>query len=123
MISSNPNPKMFLIRTPEGKKYNIPEHNLDKAISLGGEIIEDENISSVPQINHPIQEDTSTVDRENPIQNNIPLQDNEVLQQSQPQQKIYRVRTPQGKLYNIPEQNLKKRSEERRVGKERNTYM
>ena len=111
MISSNPNPKMFLIRTPEGKKYNIPEHNLDKAISLGGEIIEDENISSVPQINPPIQEDTSTVDRENPIQNNIPLQDNEVLQQSQPQQKIYRVRTPQGKLYNIPEQNLKKAQE------------
>ncbi len=75
--------KMFKVMNPDGELYEIPEVNLDKAIQLGGKVIDD-----------------------------IPLIGNEQSQPSSPvEQKMFKVKTPQGELYEIPESNLKKAKE------------
>lgn len=97
MITPDPNPKMFMVRNPEGKTYSIPEHNLDKAIELGGEVIDDDMIMN--QSSQPS------------IQSQTNFQSDEVAQNTQNpqnQQQMFKVRNPKGEIYNIPESNLKK---------------
>ncbi len=76
----SPQDKIYKVMNPDGELYEIPEVNLDKAIELGGEVIDD-----------------------------IPLVGNESSQSSPPvQEKMFKVKNPEGEMYEIPESNLEK---------------
>lgn len=70
---------VFKVRTPDGRIWDIPEHNLDAAMARGGKVIED-------------NEKTPTLDQQQPP--------------SSPPSQIKRMQTPDGKIWNIPEKNV-----------------
>ncbi|MDW0271399.1 MAG: hypothetical protein QN834_08320 [Nitrososphaeraceae archaeon] len=79
-MTPSPKDKIYKVMNPDGELYEIPEVNLDKAIELGGEVIDD-----------------------------IPLVGNEPSQASPPvQEKMFKVKNPEGEMYEIPESNLEK---------------
>jgi len=91
----SPQDKIYKVMNPDGDLYEIPEVNLDKAIELGGEVIDDiplvGNESTQPKINDNVQ--SSNVTQE-PI--------------AQEPEKMYKVKNPEGEMYEIPESNLEK---------------
>lgn len=72
--------KVYKVRRPDGQIWDIPEQNIDKAISLGGKVVNDFDNQPSPS-------------NENPIQN---------------QEKVFKVRRPDGQIWDIPEKNLEK---------------
>lgn len=75
--------KVYKVRRPDGQIWDIPEQNIDKAISLGGKVVNDFDNQPSPS-------------NENPIQN---------------QEKVFKVRRPDGQIWDIPEKNLEKAKE------------
>lgn len=77
-MMQSPNPRIYKIKRPDGQIWDIPEENLDKAISLGGHLVADSPISA-NQVDTPPPTDS---------------------------EKIFKVRRPDGQVWDIPESNL-----------------
>lgn len=98
-MTMQPSSEIFKVKRPDGSIWDIPEQNLDKAISLGGEIVEDQAPSPTLQQPtehsiHPPQQPVS----EPPTLHNQPNS----------AEKTFKVKRPDGSIWDIPEQNLKR---------------
>lgn len=116
-------PMNFRVKFPDGV-YEIPEQNLDRAISLGGEVLDDNLIKNSVDtgVMNGANSEANLVATNNNNNNNmaapidgIPVptpsmeQPAEVRNETQgaPSQRMYKVQFPDG-LYEIPEGNLEK---------------
>lgn len=84
-MTMQPSSTIFKVKRPDGSIWDIPEQNLDKALSLGGEVVEDQSPSPLMQ------------------------QSNEqAIQQPQQAEKMFKVKRPDGSMWDIPEANLER---------------
>lgn len=81
MMPQTSSPQIFKVRRPDGKVWDIPEHNLDKAIELGGEVVE--GMQAESSVSEPTAA-PPTPDR------------------------VFKVKRPDGQIWDIPERNLAK---------------
>ena len=84
-MTMQPSSTIFKVKRPDGSIWDIPEQNLDKALSLGGEVVEDQ--MSPPNLSQPTQEP---------------------MQTSQQSEKMFKVKRPDGSIWDIPEENLER---------------
>lgn len=92
MIPSTTQGKTYAVRRPDGKIFDVPESNLDWATKEGGIILDDDEIMDESQPESPPKDQSRA----------------QYPQASGAQEKIYPVKRPDGKIYDIPESNLKK---------------
>jgi len=95
------NPTIFKVKRPDGQIWDIPEENLDKAISLGGEVMEDYSVQPMAQ-QQPIDASPSM---------NVPQQitpNEQVVPEQNPSEKMFKIKRPDGQIWDIPQSNLEK---------------
>jgi hypothetical protein len=119
-------PQMFKVRFPDNKNYDVPENDLDAAISMGGEVV-DENMIINPL--DASRKNSPNIGSQNALQNNkqnmaenLKDIDYNHINYEQPEQietvnnensspsrdKIFQVKFPDNKTYEVPEKDLQK---------------
>lgn len=91
MISPSPQAKTYAVKRPDGKIFDVPESNLDWAIQEGGVIL-----------------DEDPVDATQPVSLSVSQPEENSIQPTSSPQKMYAVKRPDGKIFDVPESNLQK---------------
>src|SRR6185437_12663754 len=100
------NPVFYKVRRPDtGQIGEVAEHNLDQAVLLGGEVVDEllQNEPTKQKLNDNVQSSPNIPSQE-PVPQQVPQSSSNIPQQSE---KMYKVKRPDtGEIGEVSESNL-----------------